>query len=75
MFGSLPKWLGHRISGWVAASVIMQAVGSLHKWLGHCISGWVTASAVDHCIRHAHAAHSVAFALPVLLLIRLPEAP
>ena len=29
---------------------------------------------LDHCIRHAHAAHSVAFALPVLLLIRLPEA-
>ena len=29
---------------------------------------------MDHCIRHAHAAHSVAFALPVLLLIRLPEA-
>ena len=32
-------------------------VGSQHQWL-------------DHCIRHAHAAHSVAFALPVLLLIR-----
>ena len=46
MVGSLHKWLGHGISGWVAASVIAQAVGSQHKWLGHCISGWVTASVV-----------------------------
>ena len=48
--------------------------------MGHCISGWVTAQVVgsqhqwlDHCIRHAHAAHSVAFALPVLLLIRFQK--
>ena len=46
MVGSLHKWLGHGISGWVAASVIAQAVGSQHKWLGHCISGWVTAYVV-----------------------------
>ena len=30
---------------------------------------------LDHCIRHAHAAHSVAFALPVLLLIRFQNIP